>query len=195
MEPDETTHDHRREALYNYWAMQHNKNVMLKGLKCSWKTLLLSFSHIPLYAKKPHPLAYKQYGIRIVAMTHDPRQEEELCNGAYEALMLLKQYDREMFDRVKKYIRMICLSSTNGNASIYCTFGLYFISGLRFPASYSTKKLPITIAGFVVWQATLAKLKGCMAMDDKEKGAAILKLCRKRDLLTRHKLEKAIIKR
>jgi hypothetical protein len=188
------THHHRPEALYNHWALQHNKNAMLKDLRFYWKTLFLSFSHITLWAIKPHPLAFKQYGIRIVAMTHDPRQEEELCNGAYEALMLLEQHDRQMFDRVKKYIRIICLSPTNGNANTYRTFGLYFISGLRFPAGYSTKKLPITIGGFVVWQATLAKLKGCMATDDQEDGAAILKLCRKRYLLTRHKLEKTRIK-
>jgi hypothetical protein len=172
--------------------MQHNANGMLKYLKCCWKTLLLGLSHLPLYAKRPHALAYTQYGIRIVAMTHDPRQEEELCNGAYEALMLLEQHDREMFDRVKNYLRIICLSTTNRNAGAYRTFGFYSICGLRFPASYSAKTLPITIAGFLVGKATLAKLKGCMAQEDKVNGAAKLEVCRKRQLLTKQKLQKAV---
>jgi hypothetical protein len=123
----------------------------------------------------------------------DPRQEEELCNGAYEALMLLEQqYDSEMFDRVKKHIQIICLSPTNGNASSYRTFRLYFICGLRFRASYSTKTLPITIAGFLVGHATLAKLKGCMAQEDKVNGAAKLEVCRKRQFLTKQKLQKVV---
>jgi len=143
-----------RGTLYKHWRMQHNRNSVLKYLKCFWKTLFLSLSHMPLYAKRPHPLAYMQYGIRIVAVTHDPRQEEELCNGAHEALMLLEQHDGEMFDRVKKYIRIICLSPTNGNASSYRTFAFYFICGLRFPASYTAKTLPISIAGFLVGKAS-----------------------------------------
>ena len=125
-------------------------------------------------------------------MTGDTRQEEDLCNGAYKALMLLEQYDSEMFDRVKQYTNLILLGPTNGNACTVTTSGLYFISVLRFPVSYSTEQLPITIAGFLVWKATLAKLKGCMAQNDKVKGAAVLEVCRKRNLLTRQKLEKAI---
>ena len=164
---------------------------MLKYFKCFWKTLFASVLYILPYAKRPHFLAFKKYGVRIVAMTHDPRQEEDLCNGAYRALILLEQYDNEMFDRVKKYTRIICLSPTNRNAGCIPTFGLYFISSLRFPANYPTGKLPITIAGFLVRQATLAKLKGCMADYDKVNGAAKLEVCRKRYLLTVQKLEQA----
>ena len=167
---------------------------MLKYFKFFWKTLFVSVPYLPLYAKKPHSLAFKKYGIRIVAVTHDSRQEEDLCNGAYNALILLEQYDGEMFDRVKRYTRIICLSPTNGNAGCAPTFGLYFISALRFPAGYPKEKLPVTIAGFLVWQATLAKLKGYMAQYDKSKGDAKLEICRKRYLLTMQKLEQALCK-
>jgi len=165
---------------------------MLKYFKCLWMTLFVSAIYIPLYAKRPHSLALKRYGIRIVAVTHDPRQEDDLCNGAYKALILLDQYDREMFDRVKRYTRIICLGPTNGNAGSAPTFGLYFISVLRFPVSYPTGKLPITIAGFLVGQATLAKVKGCTAQYDKLNGDAKLEVCRKRYLLTKNKLEQAV---
>jgi hypothetical protein len=165
---------------------------MLKYFKFFCKTLYVCVPYIPLYAKAPHPLALKRFGIRIVAVTHNSRQEEDLCNGAYEALILLEQFDNEMFDRVKRFTRMICLSPTNGNAGCAPTFGLYFISALRFPASYPTGKLPITIAGFLVWHATLVKLKACMAQYEKVNGAAKLEVCQKRHLLTVHKLEQGL---
>ena len=168
---------------------------MLKYLKCVWKTFFLGLSHLPLYAKRPHSLAYKQYGIRIVAVTRDNQQEEELCNGAYKALMLLEQHDREMFDRVKNTSELYVLAQRIGNASSVRTFRPLFVIGLRFPAGYSAKTLPITIAGFLVGKATLAKLKGCMAQDDKVEGPAILEICRRRDRLTKQKLQKAIRER
>jgi len=169
---------------------------MFKYFKCFWMTPFVSVIYIPLYAKRPHSLALKRYGIRIVAVTHDPREEEDLCNAAYKALILLEQYDNEMFDRVKRYTGIICLSPTNNrNAGSIPTFGLYFINALRFPAGSPTGELPITIAGFLAAEATLAKLKGCTAKYDKVNGAAKLEICRKRCLLTMQKLEGSVLEK
>jgi hypothetical protein len=169
---------------------------MLKYFKCFSVTLFVSVIYIPLYLKRPHSLALKRYGIRIVAVTHNnPRQEEDFCDAAYKALILLEQHDNEMFDRVKRYTRLICLSPADRHsAGSVPTFGLYFINVLRFPTNYPTEKLPITIAGFLVGEATLAKLKGCTANYDKVNGAAKLEVCRKRYLLTVQKLEQALCK-
>ncbi len=165
---------------------------MLKYFKCFWMTLLASVFVVIAFARRPHSLALKRYRVRIVAITDDHQQRENLSDGTYKALILLERYDNEMFDLVKKHIRIICLGSTNSNAGNAPTIGLYFLSVLRFPANFPTRKLPIVIAGFLVRQATLAKLKGCMAYFDKVNGAAIFELCRKEQLLTMQKLEQAI---
>jgi hypothetical protein len=104
-----------------------------------------------------------------------------------------------MFDRVKKYIRIVCLFSPHPNArnrpsNRPCrvpTYGLYFTVVLRFPVNFPlpTGTLPITIAGFMAYHVTLAELKGCTAHFDKVNGAAIFELCRKEQLRTMQKLE------
>jgi hypothetical protein len=170
------------------------KTASLKYFKCFWMTFFVSFLYLPLYAKRPHSLAFKRYGVRIVAVTHDSRQEEDFCDAAYRALILLEQHNKEMFDRVKEYTRIICLSPTNRNAGTVPTFGLYFINVLRFPADYPPRKLPITIAGFLVGSATLAKLKGSTAKYDKVNGTAKLEVCQKRCRLTIQELEQALFK-
>jgi len=162
---------------------------MLRYFKFFCLTIYVSFINLPLYLKKPHPLALKRYGIRIVAVTHDPLQEEDFCNAAYDALVLLDEHENNMLQRVKRYTKIICLSPTNKKAGTIPTFGLYFVTSIRFPANFTVTRLPITIAGFLVGQATLAKLNGCMANEDKINGAAKLEVCRKRYRLTLHKLD------
>jgi hypothetical protein len=170
------------------------KTASLKYFKCFWMTFFLSFVYLPLYVKRPHSLAFKRYGVRIVAVTYDSRQEEDFCNAAYQALILLEQHNKEMFDRVKEYARIICLTQTNRNAGTVPTFGLYFINILRFPADYPPRKLPITIAWFLVGKATLAKLKGSTAKYDKVNGTAKLEVSQNRCRQTIQKLEEALSK-
>ena len=106
---------------------------MLRYFKFFCLTIYVSFINLPLYLKKPHPLALKRYGIRIVAVTHDPLQEEDFCNAAYDALVLLDEHENNMLQRVKRYTKIICLSPTNKKAGTIPTFGLYFVTSIRFP--------------------------------------------------------------
>lgn len=151
------------------------------------------------YLFRPHSLALKRYGIRIVLFIDDRHQQlMKLSDGAYEALCLLEEYDKEMFDQVKKHIRIGCFFWPNPPPSnrpcCVPTGRLYFLNLLYFPTDFPFRAhiFPITVAGFLAYQTTLAKSKGGMAHLDKVNGATILDLCRKEQLRTMLKLDQAL---
>lgn len=174
---------------------------MRKYLKCFRISLFASIFVVGayLFRTRLHALALKRYEIRIFAATNDDQQNgENLCDGAYKALLLLEQYDKEIFDRVKKHIRIISFFSPDPRPSnrpcCVPTGGLYFLNLLYFPVDFPLPEgtLPIAVAGLLAYQATLAKSKGCMAHFDKVNGAAILEMCRKEQFRTMQKLEQVL---
>lgn len=173
--------------------------AMRKYLNCLGNSLLASVFVVGAYIFRPHALALKRYGIRIFAATNgDQQNEKNLCEGSYNALLLLEEYDKEIFDRVKKYIRIISFFSPDPPPSKRpCripTGGINFLSLLHFPVDYpmSERTLPIAVAGLLAYQATFAKSKGFMAHSEKVSGAGILDVCRKEQLRTMQKLEQAL---
>lgn len=165
---------------------------MFKYFKCFKNALLASVYFFGAYARKPHSLALKKTGIRIVAASDDDQQENSWPDEAYNALMLLERYDNEMFRQVIKYIRFIVLFSTDSNVSHVPTGRLYFLYVQAFPTTFPKDKLQITIAANLAYQATLAKCKGGIIYFDKLKGAAVREHCRKEQHLTIQKLKSAI---
>lgn len=172
---------------------------MRKYFKLFRGYLAISVYVVGAYLFRPHSLALKRYGIRIVVVINDHLQRvKELSDGAYKALVLLEQYDKEMFDHVKQHIHVVCFFSPNPPPSnrpcCVPTGGLYFLNLLYFPIDFPFPdgKLPIAVAGFLAYQATLAKSKGYMAHFDKVNGTAILELCRREQLVTMQKLEQAL---
>jgi hypothetical protein len=160
--------------------------------RCFRNALLASVYFFTSYARKPHALALKKTGIRIVAASDDDQQEDSWPDEAYRALVLLERYDNEMFHQVIKYIRIIVLFSTDSNVSHVPTGRLYFLYVQAFPITFPNEKLPIIIAGNLAYQATLAKCKGGIIYFDKIKGAAVKEQCRKEQHRTIQKLEEAI---
>jgi len=156
---------------------------------CFISGLMGSIVLIGAYAKKPHSLALKRTGIRIVAMAKSHEEEENLCNAAYKALNLLEQYDTEMFDQVIRHIRILSFLSMDRDGRyvpLGCFYSVFFH---MVPREFSKEKLPITIAGSLAWHAALVKCNGGIAYFDKLKGAAVKELCRKEKHRTIQKLE------
>lgn len=161
---------------------------MFKYVKCFLSTLLASVFLSATLVRKPHLTAHRKMGIRILAVSENRQQEKDLEDGAYEALILLEQHDQEMFRRVKRHIRIICLFSTNDEARLIPTGFLYFLCALRIPTQFPRGRLPIAVAGFLAKQSTLAKSKGCMAYYEGVKGAAVRDLCRREQTKIMHML-------
>jgi hypothetical protein len=104
---------------------------------------------------KPHPLALKHFGIRIVAARDYGSQDNQ--DEVYSALVLLKQFDEDEFNLVKKNIRTIFLHDMLIFGVGYQPTGQMFVFDIRNLSACPSGTLPIAIAGYLVYFASVAE--------------------------------------
>ena len=109
--------------------------------------------------RKPHPLTLEQFGIRVVA----PKDYGSWDNHGeiYNALVLLKRFDEEKLELVKKYIRIVFLCTIKNERAEggRLPTGRVCLLDLQKFADCSAGMIPIQVAGMLVRFASLAKYK------------------------------------
>jgi hypothetical protein len=105
-------------------------------------------------ALKPHPLALKKFGIRVVAPKNYGSMDDHA--DVYTALLLLNRFGPKELEQVEKYIRIIFLREVDGPSLYLKTGRICHLTHLKeCPAGV----VPIMIAGTLVYLAALAKFK------------------------------------
>jgi hypothetical protein len=118
---------------------------------CAWICVLLA-SRL-----KPHSSALKEFGIRVVAPKDYGSQDNH--GDVYTALVLLKQFDEDEFNLIKKNIRTIFLHDMYIFGSSYQPTGQICFLDIRKLSGCPSGTVPIAIAGYLVYFASLAKFK------------------------------------
>jgi hypothetical protein len=106
---------------------------------------------------KPHSLALKKFGIRVVAPKDYGSQDNH--GEAYSALALLKRFDEERMELVEKHIRIIFLFGGTRGVTGYVRTGRVCLLNLQKFPECPAGTMPIAIAGILVYFASLAKFK------------------------------------
>jgi hypothetical protein len=108
---------------------------------------------------KPHPLALKEFGIRVVAIENYGTWDNH--DEVYAALALLNRFDPGMMELVKTHIRTILLPPVKTDLGHRSYFGIGRICFVNLQtAKCRAERLPIAIAGGLVYFASLTKLTG-----------------------------------
>jgi hypothetical protein len=106
---------------------------------------------------KPHELAFQNFGIRIVAEQEDGTWDNH--EEAYAALILLSEHEEGALELVKKHIRTIYFFEPWQRENGYGRSGKICILDIRKFANYAPGTIPISIAGLLVYFATLTELE------------------------------------
>ena len=116
---------------------------------------------------KPHELAFQNFGIRIVAEKEDGTRDNH--EEAYTALILLSEHEEVAFELVKKHIKTIYFFNSWKPRNGYVQLGkICFLDIRKFSNSWPGT-LPITIAGLLVYFATLTELELSRSKNDTER--------------------------
>ena len=128
------------------------------------RTLLLPLFHISARVlnswtskMKPHELALRNFGIRIVAEPKDGTRDNH--EEAYTALVLLSEHEEKAFELVKKHVRTIYFFEPFTRRNGHLPFGKICILDIRKFANFPAGTIPIGIAGLLVYFATLTELE------------------------------------
>jgi len=106
---------------------------------------------------KPHASALKHFGIRVVAAKDYGSQDNQ--DDVYTALVLLKQFDEDEFNLIKKNIRTIFLHDMLIFGGGYQSTGQICFLDIRNLSGCTSGTMPIAIAGNLVYFASLVEFK------------------------------------
>ena len=104
---------------------------------------------------KPHSLALQHFGIRVVAAKDYGSRDNQ--DDVYSALVLIKQFDEDEFNLVKKNIRTIFLHDMAIYGAAYQPTGQMCILDIRNLSACPSGTLPIAIAGNLVYFASVSE--------------------------------------
>lgn len=104
---------------------------------------------------KPHSLALEHFGIRVVAAKDYGSQDNQ--DEVYTALVLLKQFDEDEFNLVKKNIRTIFLHDMVIFGAGYQPTGQMCVLDIRNLSACPSGTLSVAIAGYLVYFASVAE--------------------------------------
>lgn len=133
-----------------------------------------------------HGLAFNNFGIRIVAPKDTGTWDNH--DEAYTALVLLKEFDEEKFELVKKHIHTIFLHELFNFKSGYVRTGQVCVLDIQKFSECPSGTIPITIAGILVYFASFAKFDVPFGAECEE----IKKLCDAEQEQIVDKLEKIL---
>jgi len=110
---------------------------------------------------KPYPTTFQKFGIRVVAQEEDEGTWNDQIK-VYAALELLSRHDKEKLGLVKKYIRIIMLSTikNKGLLCFYMGAGVCLLDLKKLPVEMSSNRRAIKIIGWLVYEASKIKFKG-----------------------------------
>ena len=120
---------------------------------------------------KPDRLTYKEFGIRVVTADKDDKTSDDF-DKVLAALRLLKRYDKEELELIKKRFRIICLlpGETDeararklwklGCGCNYIGTGVYSLNLRLFPADFSDGRRVVHIIGWLVYEVSRVKFAG-----------------------------------
>jgi hypothetical protein len=106
---------------------------------------------------KPHELAPRNFGIRVVAEQGDGTWDNH--EEAYAALVLLSEHEEVALELVKKHIRTIYFFEPWQRGNGYVRSAKICILDIRKFAKSAPGTIPISIAGLLVYFATLTELE------------------------------------
>jgi hypothetical protein len=104
---------------------------------------------------KPHSSALKDFGIRVVAAKDYGSQDNQ--DDVYIALVLLKQFDEDEFNLIKKNIRTIFLHDMLIYGAGYQPTGQICFLDIRNLSGCPSGTMSIAIAGNLVYFASVAE--------------------------------------
>ena len=104
---------------------------------------------------KPHSSSLKDFGIRIVAAKDFRSQDNQ--DEVYTALVLLKQFDEDEFNLVKKNISTVFLHDMVLFGASYQPTGQICFLDIRNLSKCPSGTLPVAIAGNLVYFASVAE--------------------------------------
>ena len=115
---------------------------------------------------KPHSSALTDFGIRVVAAKDYGSQDNQ--DDVYTALVLLKQFDEDEFNLIKKNIRTIFLHNMLIFGGGYQPTGQICFLDIRNLSKCPSGTMPIAIAGNLVYFASLPEFNNHFGVRSEE---------------------------